>query len=422
MTAPEPDPAALLHRVRHQTGEPVHDGVGPAAPEEVLARVSWSVLVEPGDSVAGDLVGACGAREALELVRRAMRTGVDPLVERLGAGASFADGVEGVAVGVQQALERWRPRMRAAIDPGPVVAAGGAVGARLLVPTDREWPAGLEDLGPHAPLVLWSRSDHPDPVRRCDGALAVVGCRANTVAGAEAAAEIASAAADAGVEIVSGGAYGIDAVAHRVAVAAGTPTTAFLAGGVDQFYPAGNSDLLRNVLGRGRVLSESPPGTRPSRWRFLARNRLIAALGGATVVVEAGARSGALNTAHHALHLGRPVFAVPGAFASAASVGCHRLIADGTARIVVQPADPIAALRGDAADGPGTATRADRISLDTAADPHVRRAVDALDRRPAPVEEIARRSGLSVDDAADALALAQLEGLVVAAADGWRRP
>ncbi|MFS2032033.1 DNA-processing protein DprA, partial [Curtobacterium sp. CT11-45] len=236
---------------------------------------------------------------------------------------------------------------------------------------------------------------------------------------AEATAEIASVAADDGVEIVSGGAYGIDAVAHRVAVAAGTPTTAVLAGGVDQFYPAGNHDLLRNVLGRGRVLSESPPGTRPTRWRFLHRNRLIAALSGATVVVEAAARSGALNTAHHALHLGRPVFAVPGPFASAASVGCHRLIADGNAQIVVQPRDPVAAVSAVADhDAPPVA---EVLALGTRSDPHVTRALDALDRRPLPVEEIARRSGLSVDDTADALALAQLEGLVVALAEGWCR-
>lgn len=420
-TTPAPATLEALRRVRDRSGGPEDVGTAPAPAEDVLARVSWSVLVEPGDSVAGELVAACGPRRAFDLVRTAVRAGADPLVEQLGLGVSFADSVDGVVDGVRKALERWRPRMAAASDPRPVVAAGAAVGARLLVPTDDEWPDGLADLGPHAPLVIWSRSERPDPVRGCDGALAIVGCRANTVAGAEATAEIASTAADAGIEIVSGGAYGIDAVAHRVAVAAATPTTAVLAGGVDQFYPAGNNALLRNVLGRGRVLSESPPGTRPTRWRFLARNRLIAAMGGATVVVEAGARSGALNTAHHAMHLGRPVFAVPGSFASAASVGCHRLIADGTAQIVVHPADPIAALRPDAGAPPGPGAGTGGTGLDTAADPLVRRALDAVDRRPLPVEEIARRSGLSVDDAADALALAQLEGLVVPLADGWCR-
>lgn len=395
---------------------------GEPSDPDVLARVAWSVLVEPGDAVAGELVAAYGPRDALDLVRSAATTGPAPLVDRLDAAVSFAADPDRVVVAVRQALARWRPRLSAAADPQRVVAAAAAVGARLLVPEDEAWPVGLHDLGPHAPLVLWSRSDLPDPTRACDGALAVVGCRANTVAGAEATAEIASAAVDAGVEVVSGGAYGIDAVAHRVAVAAGTPTTAILAGGVDQFYPAGNHDLLRNVLGRGRVLSESPPGTRPTRWRFLARNRLIAALAGATVVVEAGARSGALNTAHHAVQLGRPVFAVPGAFASAASVGCHRLIAEGAAQIVVQPGEPVAAVLPDDRGAGADPAEVRPVALDTAADPDVRRALDALDRRPLHVDEVARRSGMSVSDTADALALAQLEGLVVLLADGgWCR-
>ncbi|MCT9620993.1 DNA-processing protein DprA [Curtobacterium sp. C2H10] len=396
--------------------------MNPSPDEDTLARVVWSVLAEPGDAVAGELVAALGPDESLALVRRAAAGGASELLEQVGTDASFADGPDRARAALESAFDRWRPRLGGADDRAvAAMASASAVGARLLVPGTPEWPSGLEDLGPHAPFVLWSRSELDDPVGAagCRGALAIVGCRANTVAGAEATAEIASVAADDGVEIVSGGAYGIDAVAHRVAVAAGTPTTAVLAGGVDQFYPAGNHDLLRNVLGRGRVLSESPPGTRPTRWRFLHRNRLIAALSGATVVVEAAARSGALNTAHHALHLGRPVFAVPGPFASAASVGCHRLIADGTAQIVVQPRDPVAAVSAVVVhDAPPVA---EVLVLGTRSDPHVTRALDALDRRPLPVEEIARRSGLSVDDTADALALAQLEGLVVALAEGWCR-
>lgn len=240
--------------------------------EDTLARVVWSVLAEPGDAVAGELAAALGPAESLALVRRAAAGGASELLEQVAADASFADGPDRVRAALESAFDRWRPRLGGADDRAvAAMASATAVGARLLVPGTPEWPSGLEDLGPHAPFVLWSRSELDDPVGAagCRGALAIVGCRANTVAGAEATAEIASVAADDGVEIVSGGAYGIDAVAHRVAVAAGTPTTAVLAGGVDQFYPAGNHDLLRNVLGRGRVLSESPPGTRPTRWRFL---------------------------------------------------------------------------------------------------------------------------------------------------------
>ncbi|MGN8050802.1 DNA-processing protein DprA [Curtobacterium sp. 22159] len=392
------------------------------ADAEASARVTWSILAEPGDSVAGELIDRFGAIESLVLVRRAVRAGPGEIAERIGDAPSFADGPERVRSELVKALARWGPRVAGA-DPVAAVHAGAAVGARLVLPGEPGWPTGLDGLGPHAPFVLWSRSEQEDPVGTagCVGAMAVVGCRANTVAGAEATAEITSTAVDSGIEIVSGGAYGIDAVAHRVAVAAGTPTTAVLAGGIDQFYPAGNHELLRNVLGRGRVLSESPPGTRPTRWRFLARNRLIAALSDATVVVEAAARSGALNTAHHALQLGRPVFAVPGAFSSAASVGCHRLIAEGNAQIVVAPRDPVAAVLPGAAAASAGARHAEATVLTTGSDPHVQRTLDALERRPLPVEEVARRSGLSVDDAADALALAQLEGLVANLADGWCR-
>lgn len=310
-----------------------------------------------------------------------------------------------------------------------VFAAAEAVGARLLVPGGAGWPSALDDLGPHAPVVLWIRSAS---ALVGDGlpALAVVGSRANTVAGAEAAAEVTSTSADAGCAIVSGGAYGIDAVAHRVAIAAGSPTVAVLAGGVDQLYPAGNVELLRNVARQGALLAESAPGTRPTRWRFLARNRLIAALADATVVVEAGARSGALNTAHHAAQLGRPVFAVPGAFASSASVGCHRLVAQGRAQLVVHPGDPTAAvLRRGAVTTEAAGTRtAGRplavpneplVSADQ--DPEVVRVLDALGRRALPDDEVARRSGMSLAEVADAIALAQLQGLVERRNGGWAR-
>jgi DNA processing protein len=138
-----------------------------------------------------------------------------------------------------------------------------------------------------------------------------------------------------------------------------------------------------------------------------------------SVVVEAGARSGALNTAHHAGQLGRPVFAVPGPYSSASSVGCHRLIADRRAEIVVHPRDPAdAAVR--AWSGHASDTAAEVPIVGARVDPDVLRAVDALSRRrPAPLDEVARRSGLSLSDATDALALAELQGLVERGPSGW---
>lgn len=404
----------------------VRAALGPANAEtdlvQVAARIAWSTITEPGDGVAGELVAAVGADRALGVVLHAADDdGPDGFAELVSActeaGVAGSEDPDVFVAVLRSALERWGPRL-GRVDVGDVLAAAGTVGARLLVPGAVGWPDRVDDLGPHAPLVLWSRATSAGALP----SLAVVGSRANTVAGAEAAAEITSTAADAGCTIVSGGAYGIDAVAHRVAIAAGTPTVAVLAGGVDQLYPAGNVELLGNVARQGALLAESPPGTRPTRWRFLARNRLIAALGDATVVVEAGARSGALNTAHHAGQLGRPVFAVPGAFSSSASVGCHRLVAQGRAQLVVHPRDPAdAALAGGLASGgiAGIGGVPDEPLSGARQDPEVLRVLDALGRRAKSDHDVAVRSGMSLTDVADALALAQLQGLVVHGSGGW---
>lgn len=239
---------------------------------EAAARVVWSALVEPGDGVAGALIAACGAERALRAVEGAVGTGDAGLRGLLWTAleddVAGADDPDVLGTALRAAVGRWGPRLRVR-RAADTVGAALAVGARLLVPGAAGWPDRVDDLGPHAPVVLWAigaRADDP-------ATLAVVGSRANTVAGAEAAAEITSAAADSGCAVVSGGAYGIDAVAHRVALAAGATTVAVLAGGIDQLYPVGNTDLLRTVARQGRLLAESPPGTRPSRWRFLAQKR-----------------------------------------------------------------------------------------------------------------------------------------------------
>lgn len=402
----------LLGAVRSALG----DGADVVDLVETASRIAWSTIAEPGDAVAGELVTVLGPERALGAVLEAADTGdVGDLLGRC-VESGVAGSEDAVAFGAVliAAVERWTPRLGRS-DVADVLAAARTVGAALLVPGTSAWPGAVDDLGPHAPLVLWSRS----AAAAAGPGLAVVGSRANTVAGAEAAAEIASTAVDAGCSVISGGAYGIDAVAHRVSIAAGAPTTAVLAGGIDQLYPAGNVELLRNVARQGTLLAESPPGTRPTRWRFLARNRLIAALADVTVVVEAGARSGALNTAHHAAQLGRPVFAVPGAFSSSASVGCHRLVAQGRAQLVVHPRDPVDA--AVASTTPFTADRRDEPLTGARHDPEVLRVLDALGRRALSDHEVAGRSGMSLAEVADALALAQLQGLVVHTSGGWAR-
>ena len=155
------------------------------------------------------------------------------------------------------------------------------------------------------------------------------------------AGEIAADLAEQGWVIISGGAYGIDAAAHRGALAARAATIAVLACGLDQPYPAGHAGLFADIAGDGLVVSEWPPGRRPARLRFLVRNRTIAAMTCGTVIVEAGERSGALNTARHAAELGRPLMAVPGPVTSAQSAGCHRIIREWGATCVTCAADII---------------------------------------------------------------------------------
>jgi len=155
--------------------------------------------------------------------------------------------------------------------------------------------------------------------------------------------EITAGLVERGHTIVSGAAYGIDGMAHRAALASAGRTVAYLAGGVDRFYPSGHDALLTRIVETGAVVSELPCGSAPTKWRFLMRNRLIAASTKATLVVEAGWRSGSLNIAGRAVALGRPLGAVPGPVTSAASAGCHRLVRECGA-IVVTNADEAAEL------------------------------------------------------------------------------
>ena len=257
------------------------------------------------------------------------------LVHRLGP-VEAAERVKSgkVAEGLAQRTEARRGIDCAADDLDVLARKGG----RLVTADDAEWPllsftafasAELRSR-PQArpPLVLWvigsARLDE-----MAQRAVALVGTRASSAYGEHVAADLAAGLVERDVTVVSGGAYGIDGAAHRATLATDGFTVAVLAGGIDVPYPAGHAGLLHRIGQEGLVVSEYPPGVRPARHRFLTRNRLVAALSGATVVVEAGARSGAANTAAWARALGRAVCAVPGPVTSSASVGCHVLLRNG---------------------------------------------------------------------------------------------
>jgi DNA processing protein len=232
------------------------------------------------------------------------------------------------------------------VDPDELHARTGACQQRFVIPGDEEWPLGLAALSgcePVAqlsgePLGLWVRG--PGHLGELTAsAVAIVGARASTAYGDTVAAELACGLSEAGRPVVSGGAYGIDAAAHRGALAGPTPTVAILAGGLDQPYPSGHAALFNRILQQGVLVSERPPGEHPTRVRFLARNRLIAAVTEGAVIVEAAARSGARNTITWAQVLNRVAMAVPGPVTSATSVTPHRLIREAEAVLVSSVAE-----------------------------------------------------------------------------------
>lgn len=303
-----------------------------------------------------------------------------------------------------------------------------ALGGRLVTRDDPEWPAGRLGLlggGGEAdgspPVALWTVGALD--LGRLDGdAIAIVGTRAATGYGEHVASDIAADLAEQGYVVVSGAAYGIDGAAHRAALSADGATVAVLACGVDRAYPAGHTRLLRAIGEHGAVVSEYPPGTVPGRHRFLARNRLVAGLAAATVVVEAGARSGAINTAGWAARFHRHLLAVPGPVTSASSVGSHHLLRRYHANIATGAADVIEVV------GPiGTLPSVP----DEQAPP--RRPTDALDapqlavhdalpaRGARTCEELAVESGVPVPRVMAALAVLEVQGLAARVPRGWAR-
>ncbi|MDR2378414.1 MAG: DNA-processing protein DprA [Bifidobacteriaceae bacterium] len=378
--------------------------------DPILARAAWSRLAEPADRQAGALVGAVGAVAALRWL-----AGADPV-------AAPAAGPGGIGGGLEQVRERWRARLDG-LDPRRELRALGRLGGHLMTPADPGWPDGLADLGSEAPFCLWVRADQA-PAEGLGEALrpaaAVVGSRAATAYGEMVTGAIASDLAGRGVAIISGGAFGIDAAAHRAALAEGGFTVAVMAGGVDRLYPAGNQRLLEAVVRQGAVISELPPGAAPRRERFLARNRLIAALAQVTVVTEAGWRSGAQRTAAVAAQLLRPVAAVPGPVSSASSAGCHKLIRQGLATLVtgadevrelMAPLGTVTLVEPAAAAGP----------LDGLAPPD-RQVLDALPlRQGAGLTALVASSGLSTPEVMAALSRLERCGRAVQSGGGWRK-
>ncbi len=359
------------------------------------ARSVWSVLTEPGDRVAGELIAAWGPVRALE------RTMSDAASAETAAVAGLTPQE------LAKARARWLPRYPD-VERALMIARGS--GVQLMTPEDSDWPRRAGDLGPYAPLCLWLLGD-ARVVGAHTPAVALVGARAASAYGEYVARDLAAECALADIGVFSGAAYGIDGAAHGAALDAGGVTVAVMAGGLERPYPAGHRELVGRIARTGAVISEVPCGTAPTKFRFLARNRLIATLTDATVVVEAAWRSGALNTAHHAQAIGRPLGVVPGPITSASSMGCHRLLREEAAVCITGISDLRELVGLEVGAGPA----ADEGYTDERT-----RLLDALSARTArTTDDVARRAGFDLEQAAALLGLLELEGVVARRATGW---
>jgi len=377
-------------------------------PPDYFAAISWSLICEPGDAFAGHLIRSFGAAKALslELQQTSPTKYLELLKEHDASGDRFRS-FERMAL---EARQRWTPRMNL---KRVVVACEEMANRKAWFVTSEfhAWPLRLADLENHAPRGLWGLGD-PGSLDSLSDAFAFVGSRISTEYGQNACIDLIEPLAARGSVIVSGGAYGIDAAAHRAAIASGGQTIAMMAGGLDRVYPSGNAELFEKIQSKGALLSEMPPGAEPTKWRFLQRNRLIAALGAATVVVEANPRSGAVSTANRALELDRPVGAVPGPIGSPASDGCHQLIRAAKASLITCAQDILELV--------GSVNLNSEIesfglgALET-------RVYDVIGFGVADLREICTQAGLTKAEAEIGLASLSLLGFIELDSHGWRR-
>lgn len=282
--------------------EPLRATAADETAVDFFASIAWSVICEPGDSVAGRLVNHYGPARALQL-ELDCTSASRYFAEMTDAGVPSSESESKFAKILEESRQRWSARftVNRVLDACSVMSLKSAW---FVTNRSTSWPLGLDQLGNHAPRGLWGIGK-PEHLEGLAKSVSFVGSRIASNYGESVCVELITPLVERGYAIVSGGAYGIDAMAHRVTNSVGGLTVAMMAGGLDRLYPSGNRELFKSIEDNGLILSEMPPGAEPTKWRFLQRNRLIAALGQATVVVEANPRSGAVSTANRAIELDR---------------------------------------------------------------------------------------------------------------------
>lgn len=393
----------------------LQSAAGSASDANLLARAVWARITEPADPVLGALLSVMGPIEALEWLYRASQRGA----QALEALPSELDALQPRSRDLlRRSALRWQNRLTG-VRLEHEMSALSSFDGQLLTPDHEEWPSALANLGLEMPMCLWVRGNGKlaDITRR---SVALVGARAATNYGEEVAGQLTSGLCERGFTIVSGGAYGIDIAAQRVALASDGRTVAVMAGGADRVYPRGNAHILEKSLDTGLIISEHPPGSAPTRARFLSRNRLIAALARAVIVVEAAWRSGALSTARHAVKIGRPLGAVPGPITSMMSAGCHELIRTENAVCITDAAEA-AELAGIIGTDLAPAPIIQETLFDTLTKAEAA-VYEALPLRQAvPAANIARTASLTVEETLAALGRLEMRDIAQASGSLWRR-
>ncbi len=380
-------------------------------PIGVFVSAALSLLCEPGDSIAGLVCSRIGQREALIAI-------IDENVNAALLLSRLEIEVSERPVGLERALSdgliRWRKRLSITALENAFDKMR-AVGGRVVSPKSSLWPAGFADLESCAPLAIWLRGK-PERLSWLDRSVALVGSRVSTSYGQYATNELVEAAFERDYCVLSGAAYGIDSIAHSGSLALGGKTIAVMAGGLDALYPAGNSALLNRIESEGLIIAEVAPGVVPAKFRFLQRNRLIAAGSQATIVVEAGYRSGSINTAYHANSLDRPAGAVPGLISAVSAQGCHRLIKEGRAQLIGDGNDMLELL-GEPLElvlARANNSAVELGSLET-------RVLDAISFSGSTFDQLLIETGLSANEAQLALASLELGQLVERRLALWRK-
>lgn len=379
--------------------------------QEAAAAAVFSHLCEPGDQAHNLFLEHIDQSALLQLlVARASAKAASAAFETFQVQQIEESFGQPFEVLWRESCERWLPRLSknefiANLDHAK------ALGLRLVPKPSHFYPNRFEVLEAGQPDVIWAKGNVD--LLNAPAIVAIVGSRNTSVYGRNVATDLAVVAADHNIVTVSGGAFGIDACAHQASLDAGGATIAVMAGGLGRLYPMANLELLQNVAREGLLISELPPKVAPAKWRFLMRNRLIAALGDATVMVQAGIKSGAMSTARKAQDLHKTVAVVPGQINSAFHIGCHRFVNEfGGTQLITNSADLPYLLKATGNLGPLPPNGLGVLET---------RAFDAFQPGENSFEQLLKESGLTSNEGAIALGSLQLEGLVERFGAGYRK-